>query len=50
MCEMNEPDEITNYRCGMCDECIQETRQKEREQKKESTSCNNCGFCEECCN
>ena len=49
MCEMNEPDEITNYRCGMCDECIKETRDKESKQKAESTICNNCGFCEECC-
>lgn len=49
MCEANEPYEETNYRCGMCDECMQESRNEKNKQKEETTSCKNCGWCEECC-
>ena len=53
MCVLNAEDEFngieSNYRCGMCEECSQEYRNKRNEEKARNTSCGNCGWCEECC-
>jgi len=49
MCVLNESNENTNYRCGMCEECIREIRAEREKEKEETLPCKNCGWCEECC-
>lgn len=52
MCVLNQEDDFNGYKsnfsCGMCGECISEYNKKENDEKYNSTSCNNCGMCEDC--